>query len=122
MHAGGSGRSHEHFSHGSDIGIRGRGPGLAAAFEEAALALMAVITDPELVEPREEVSIRCSGDDPELLLFDWINAIILEMAARRMLFGHFEIEIQGGELRGKALGEPLDVERPRPAVEVKEPP
>ena len=36
----------EHFSHEADIGIRGVGPTLATAFEQAAIAMTAVITDP----------------------------------------------------------------------------
>jgi tRNA nucleotidyltransferase (CCA-adding enzyme) len=33
----------EHFEHGADIGVRGLGTSKAGAFEQAALALMAVI-------------------------------------------------------------------------------
>ena len=36
----------EHFPHDADIGVRGFGPTVVAAFEQAALALTAVITDP----------------------------------------------------------------------------
>lgn len=35
-----------HFAHDADIGGCGTGPTLAAAFEQAALAMMAVIVDP----------------------------------------------------------------------------
>ena len=38
--------SWEHFPHEADIGVRGRGMSAATAFEQAALALTAVITDP----------------------------------------------------------------------------
>lgn len=33
----------EHFPHGADIGVRGFGPTMAAAFEQAALAMTAVV-------------------------------------------------------------------------------
>src|SRR5512139_3851745 len=36
----------EHFEHGADIGVRGFGASVAEAFEQAALALTAVIADP----------------------------------------------------------------------------
>ena len=64
----------EHFEHGADIGVRGFGATKASAFEQAALALTAVITDPGAVEARERVSIACEAPDAELLLADWLNA------------------------------------------------
>ena len=36
----------EHFPHGADIGVRGVGASRGEAFEEAALAVTAVVTDP----------------------------------------------------------------------------
>lgn len=109
----------EHFDHGADIGVRGYGASPAIAFEQAALALTAVITDPATVALREVVPIRCEAADDELLLAAWLNALVYEMAVRRMLFGSFEAVIDGTRLRGRAHGEPVDVQRHRPAVEVK---
>jgi SHS2 domain-containing protein len=41
------------------------------------------------------------------------------MATRRMLFGRFELAIEGDCLKATAWGEPVEVARHRPAVEVK---
>lgn len=109
----------EHFDHGADIGVRGCGATKAAAFEQAALALTAVVTDPDLVALRETVPIVCESGDDELLLAAWLNAIVTEMAVRRMLFGRFRVEFRGQQLIGSATGEPLSPQRHRPAVEVK---
>jgi len=109
----------EHFAHGADIGIRGTGPTRDAAFEQAALALTAVITDPVSVRPERTVAIACEAPDDELLLVDWLNAVVYEMATRRMLFGAFTVAIEGSRLRGSARGEPVDTSRHEPAVEVK---
>ena len=109
----------EHFDHGADIGVRGIGPTKAAAFEQAALALTAVITDPTTVEERETVPISCEAGDDELLLAAWLNAVVTQMAIRRMLFRHFQVEIQAGRLTGVATGEQISPERHQPAVEVK---
>lgn len=108
-----------HFVHGADIGVEGRGTTLAVAFEQAALALTAVITDPAGVETRETVAIACEGADPELLLVDWLNALIYEMATRHLLFGRFSVSVEDGRLFGTACGEPVDPKRHHPAVEVK---
>lgn len=108
-----------HFSHGADIGVRGRGATRAEAFEQAALALTAVITDPAEIICREEVNIACVAPDEELLLMDWLNALVYEMATRRILFGRFQVAIAGSSLEGRAWGEPVDVARHEPAVEIK---
>ena len=109
----------EHFAHGADIGVRGMGATRAAAFEQAALALTAVVTDPASVAAREAVAIRCEAPDDELLLADWLNALVYEMATRDAVFGRFAVKIDGQRLEATAWGEPLDRARHRPAVEVK---
>jgi SHS2 domain-containing protein len=109
----------EHFPHMADMGVRGYGASVEAAFAEAARALTAILCDPAQVRRTTSVEIRCEAPDVEALLVDWLNALIYEMAVRRMLFGHFELHIHGTVLRGTAWGEPVDRERHRPAVEVK---
>jgi SHS2 domain-containing protein len=109
----------EHFEHGADIGVRGFGTTRAAAFEQAALALTAVVTDPAAVQARQCIQIDCTADDAELLLARWLNAVVSEMALRRMLFGRFEVRIDGTALHAWAWGEPVSMPRHRPAVEVK---
>ena len=109
----------EHYEHGADIGVRGLGATKASAFEQAALALTAVIVDPDAVEARERVSVACKASDDELLLADWLNALVYEMATRKMLFGRFRVRIDGTNLTAEAWGEKTDVARHRPAVEVK---
>ena len=89
------------------------------AFEQAALALTAVITDPAGVASRQAVHVECEASDVELLLVDWLNALIYEMATRQMLFGHYAVSIEGGRLRATAYGEPVDPLRHRPCVEIK---
>jgi tRNA nucleotidyltransferase (CCA-adding enzyme) len=108
-----------HFAHDADMGIAGTGDSLAAAFEQAALALTAVITDPEAVAAREAVDIACSAPDRELLLYEWLNALVYEMAVRGMLFGRFAVEISENELTARAWGEAVDRARHAPSAEVK---
>ncbi len=109
----------EHFSHGADIGVRGRGATLALAFEGAALALTMAVADPLSVRPETVVEIRCEAPDLRLLLLDWLNALIYEMAVRRFLFSRFAVVIEGLRLCGRAWGESVDRARHAPAVEPK---
>ncbi len=109
----------EHFPHQADIGVRGIGATLSKAFEQAALALTAVITDPAKVVPREMIRVSCDAPDAELLLVDWLNKLIYEMATRHMLFSRFEVQLEGENLTAQAWGEALETGRHLPAVEVK---
>jgi SHS2 domain-containing protein len=109
----------QHFAHGADIGIRGRGATAAEAFAEAATALTAVVTDPGLVRPATVVPIQCQAPDLEMLFFEWLNTLVYHMATRRMLFSKFDVRITGDRLEADAHGETVDVARHAPAVEVK---
>ncbi len=120
----------ELFRHDADIGVRGWGPSAAEAFAQAATALAAVVTDPHRVAPRERVAVRAESPDLELLLVDYLNALIYEMATRHLLFARHQVRIEpeprggpppagGYRLEGVAEGEPVDRERHRPAVEPK---
>jgi len=109
----------EHFYHQADIGIRGLGQSKEEAFEQAALALTAVITELNSLNPKHFVTVACDAPDDELLLVDWLNAIIYQMAIRRMVFGRFEVRLTGTHLEGSLWGEEVDIAKHRPAVEIK---
>ena len=108
-----------HFEHRADMGVAGYGMSPAQAFEQAALALTAIICDPTMVRPVQAIPIQCEEADLELLFVDWLNALVYEMAVRHLLFSRFHVEIEGAVLRAEAWGEPIDLERHQPAVEVK---
>ncbi|HKK15857.1 MAG TPA: archease [Gammaproteobacteria bacterium] len=109
----------EHFSHDADIGIRGFGDTLEAAFSQAAMAMTAVICDVDLVKPLVPVEIRCEAPDYELLFVDWLNALVYAMAVEHMLFSRFDIRIDNMQLHAAIRGEAVDRLRHQPAVEVK---
>jgi len=108
-----------HFRHGADIGVRGLGKTLEESFEQAAVALTAVITDPETVRASRKIPVSARAPDTELLFADWLNALIYAMATRRMLFSRFEVHIEKNSLQATAWGEPIDRRRHQPAVEIK---
>jgi SHS2 domain-containing protein len=108
-----------HFPHGADIGVSGFGRSKEEAFAQAAVALTGVITEPGLVFSRESIDIECAAPDDELLLVEWLNAVIYEIATRKMFFSRFSLRIDDCRLHATAWGEPIDIERHQPAVEVK---
>jgi tRNA nucleotidyltransferase (CCA-adding enzyme) len=109
----------EHFPHEADMGIRGIGTTKSQAFLQAALALTAVVTDPQQVDSQLERHFTCEAPDDELLLVDWLNALIYEMACGHIVFGQFDVTITDHHLEGIARGELVDRIKHEPAVEIK---
>ncbi|MCK9382567.1 MAG: archease [Sulfuritalea sp.] len=109
----------ETFAHEADVGVRGSGITLAEAFAGAAMAMMSAICDPARVAARDAVTVVCTAPNEEMLLVDWLNALVYEMATRHMLFSRFEVSIGDRHLLATAWGEPVDVAKHQPAAEVK---
>ncbi len=109
----------EHLEHGADIGVRGYGGSLAEAFAQAALAMSAVITDLDKIDPVACIEVECEAPAYDILLLDWLNEIVYQMATRKMLFGRFDLRITGHRLRARLHGEAADPAKHQPAVEIK---
>jgi SHS2 domain-containing protein len=115
----GCARLWQHYPHDADMGVRGFGATKAEAFEQTAIALTALVTDPARVAPLQSISLQCEAPDDELLLAEWLNVLICEMGVRRMLFSRFDVRLHGSRLEATAWGEPVEAVRHRPAVEAK---
>jgi len=109
----------ETFPHDADVGVRGRGATRAEAFANAAMAMTSIITEPSNVERHDSVEISCECPDEELLLVEFLNSVIFQMAVRHLLFSKFLVTIDGNKLHAILVGEPVSVKRHQPAVEVK---
>jgi tRNA nucleotidyltransferase (CCA-adding enzyme) len=110
----------EHFPHGADIGIRGLAPTLEGAFVQAGLALTAIVVDPRSMEMAPDpIDFVCEAPDHELLLVDWLNEVIYEMATRQVLFGRFEVRIDGTHLEARGWGRAMSSQGEELTVEPK---
>lgn len=109
----------EHFEHEADIGIRGIAPTLEQAFEQAAIAMTAVITDPARVLDLKTINIKCMAPDTELLLVNWIDELVYTMAVQGLLFSRYQVIINNGNLSATVFGEAIDRQKHQPAVEIK---
>jgi SHS2 domain-containing protein len=107
-----------YFEHDADMGIVGRGATIERAFENAAMAMFAMITGPAKVELRASVAVEFEEADTELALVTWLNRLLGEARSRAMAFGRFHLRRDGARWSGSAEGEPwrAGVER---GVEVK---
>ena len=113
------GKYWEKFGHNADWGVRGIGATIEEAFEQAATAMTATITNPLKVDHLEELDISCAAPDDELLLVEWLNAILSQMMVRNMLFSKFAVTIQDNQLWAHLWGEEINVHKHQPSVEIK---
>ena len=111
--------NYETFEHEADIGIRGFGQTAEEAFEHAAMALFSVMVNVQAIEPKEKRSVTVSASDRELLLVEWLNALLSLSDIEHMVFSKFNVMIEDTSLTGTAWGERLDQERHEPNVEIK---
>ena len=63
--------------------------------------------------------MECTASDRELLLVEWLNAIIYEMATRKMLFARYQVQIKECTLKAIAWGETIDLTKHDLGVEIK---
>lgn len=109
----------EIYEYEANTGVRGFGESMGEAFEQAALAVTAVVADPAAVAPRDQVTLHCQAPDDELLFVEWVNSLVHEMSRRQMLFSRFALRLQDGRLDAQAWGEPVDPARHHPAAQPK---
>lgn len=107
-----------YFDHDADIGIEGQGEELEAAMEAAAEAMFALMTDLARVQLQEKVPIEFFEADPALALVTWLNALLGQAQAERLVFGAFHLRREGAHWCGEAAGQRWSDDLPR-GVEVK---
>jgi len=110
--------SPEYFEHDADVGIVGRGATLEEAFEAAARATFAIMTDIRVVRDERSAAVEFEEADTELALVRWLNLLLGLSHEQGLVFGRFWIERDGVRWRGGASGEPWRPELER-GVEVK---
>ena len=105
-------RGYRYLEHTADVGIEAWGPDLRVAFEEAALALAALMVDPGTVNETEEWRIGLDGDDAGDLLVRWLSELIALVDTDACVFRRFAIDALGERhLEARAWGEPIDPSR-----------
>ena len=111
-------QSDAYFDHDADVGISGRGATMEEAFEAAARATFALMTDIAAVRPLASIRLEFEEADVEMALVRWLNLLLGHARSRGLVLGRFWIERDGVIWRGGASGEPWrpDLER---GVEVK---
>ncbi|WP_309492798.1 archease [Candidatus Hecatella orcuttiae] len=114
----------EFLEHASDIYVAAYGETLEEAFENAAKAMFEAMTELQLVEPKMEVEVSAEGGDPQELLYNWLEALLVKYEVEGLLFSRFKVDKivereDALRLRASAFGEPLDLGRHPSKVEIK---
>lgn len=110
----------EILEHPADVGFLARGRTIEDLFANAALAMMSLGWELEGVGERERRQIEAEGEDVELLLYDWLSAILAVADAEHLVLKRFRVtEISENHARGTAWGESYDKSRHRARTYIK---
>ena len=106
--------------HTADTGLIAYGRTLAEAFANAAYGLFSIIAELKTVKETESRRLEISEDDPEGLLFEWLNRLIYLFDVEMLLLKRFDIiEMDGRNLAAVCHGEKYDPSRHRLKTGVK---
>lgn len=113
----------ELFEHKADTGVRGIGSTLGKAFEECAKAMFSVMVELKEVKARKEIKVNVKAGNEKELLVEWLNELLYESSVKEMVFSEFKVKIEkserGVKLKGKALGEKINLKKHHFNTEVK---
>ncbi|MEM0492820.1 MAG: archease [Candidatus Thermoplasmatota archaeon] len=114
-------KGYEFFEHTADIGVKAYGKTLAEAFENAAKAMMSIITDDSEVEFIGQYDIEIEADSIEQLLFNWLSELLFLHSANNLVFGFFKVELddKGNRLKAHVCGESFNHSKHRMGTEIK---
>ncbi len=105
----------------ADIAFEATGKTLEEVFESAALAFSDISVDLNTVEGSLCKEIKLENEDPEKLLFDFLNQLVL-LKDSQLLFNEFHVTIkknQKYELMVEACGEMINPEKQKLRDDIK---
>jgi len=105
----------------ADLAVRSYGATLEEAFVNMALGMMNAMTPLERVEPKEEREFEVSGGDLGELLYNFLDELIFMKDVENLIFSKISVEITEDQtkLRARCWGEPFDLTRHEPKIDVK---
>jgi SHS2 domain-containing protein len=85
---------YDYLEHTSDVYVQAYGRSLEEAFENAALGLTGVVTDVSRIRPEQAVEETVEAEDFQMLLYKWLEAILIRLDAEQMVFSSFNVKIE----------------------------
>ena len=114
----------EFLEHTADVYIRAHGKTMEEAYENAALAMFETITDTDQVAQSEADSIEVEAEDQYALLYNWLEALLVNSETKGMLYSKFQINswketAENFKINAKIWGEKFDPQKHPQKVAVK---
>ncbi len=110
----------EVFDHTADLGLRIEAASLPELFAEAGRALLSVIvSNPDAVQPREQLTMQVDGEQPEYVFVDFLSELLFLFESKQFLAGEFDTAWDERGLTATVRGESCDPARHQLAHEVK---
>ncbi len=111
---------YEILDHTADVCLRIYGKSFGELFENAARAMMELITDREKINPSQEIEIEVRGEIIEELLVHWLQEILFLHEVKKMVFKDFRLNlISETHAKGKAIGEKIDIDKHELSFDIK---
>ncbi len=111
-----------YLDHTADLAVRAWAETPGGVFAQAALALVGAMVNVERVRALRSRRFSLQASTVDLLLVEWLSALLAEMDTSGLIFSRFDVEMAddgGPSLRAEAWGEPLDPMRHEARTEVK---
>ena len=111
---------YEIINHTADVCLRVYGKSLDELFENAARAMMELITDREKINPSQEIEIEVRGETKEELLVHCLHEILFLHEVKKIVFKDFRLNlISETHAKGKAIGEKIDINKHELSFDIK---
>ncbi len=106
--------------HTADVGLRIWAPTLEGLFDQAALGMVSLLTDPAKVRPGRTEEVAVDGADLEETLIAWLQEILYRFEVKRFVPARIEIqEVTPRRVRARIEGESLDRTRHEVRMDIK---
>jgi SHS2 domain-containing protein len=114
----------EFLEHTADVYVRAFGASIQEAYENAALAMFETITKTSKVAEKEEETITVEAEDQYALLYNWLEALLVNSETKGMLYSKFQITEwnetpDSFKITAKIWGEKFDPKKHPQKVAVK---
>lgn len=111
---------YEVVEHTADIGLRIWAPSLEGLFEQAALGMLALLTDPNRVRMGRIEDIAIEANDLEEALIAWLQEILYRFEVHHFVPARIEVlEATPRRVRARLEGEPFDPARHETRMDIK---
>ena len=110
----------EILDHTADTGIIAYGDDMKEAFENTALGMFSLITDPTGIVNDQVRKIDINSSDRDSLLVDWLNELIYLFDVENIIFNKFDIILlDENALSAIGYGEKVDLSRHEIKIGIK---